>query len=62
MPKWVVLLGVDVVENYMINAEKVVLVSDGKAAEDTMKNYLDENLGKVAVGFKIDEEVVRDEQ
>ncbi len=61
MPKWVVLLGVDVFENF-IGTDKVVLVKNKEQAEKLMSDYLNENPEKRVVGFKIDEEAVRDEQ
>ena len=61
MPKWVVLLGVDVFESF-IATDKVVLVKNKEQAEKLMSDYLNENPEKRVVGFKIDEEAVHDEQ
>ena len=59
MPKWVVLLGVEVMDGF-IGTDKVVLVKDSKQAEKLMSEYLNSNPNTQVVGFKIDEEAVRD--
>ncbi len=59
MNKWVVFLGVEVFEGF-IGTDKVVLVKNEEQAEKLMYDYLNENPEKRVVGFKIDEEAMRD--
>ena len=52
MPKWVVLLGVEIFEG-VVNTEDVVLVKNKEHAEKVMRGYLDKHPDKYIVGFKI---------